>query len=286
MTILTSLKPHKTETIPVNGLNLYYETFGNPNHPPVLLIMGLSAPCLQWFPYFFEPIVNEGYYVIRFDHRDTGLSTWIDNDDWQKSAYALEDMAKDAKELLKSLNIGKTHLIGASMGGAIAQRLAMSYPESVLSLTTLISFASSSVVGIGKNLLLFAGRIPPLAEYLAFWSFLTGSAFPFDRELYSQLYRESIEVRQSYNLHCITHQLTAIARSPDRMSELGKITVPTLVAHGTEDPLIPFSHAAKYASMIPHGKFVPMDGVGHEVPQGICSLLHSEIFNLFSQIAF
>ncbi len=120
MTLLTSVKPTQTGTISVNGINLYYETFGNQDHPPVLLIMGLSATCWQWFPYFFEPIVNKNYYVIRFDNRDVGHSTWIDDNEWQKSPYTLEDMAVDAINLLKALSIEKAHLIGASMGGAIA----------------------------------------------------------------------------------------------------------------------------------------------------------------------
>ncbi len=284
MTLLTSLKPVQTGTIPANGLNLYYETFGNRGHPPVLLIMGLSSPCWQWFPYFFEPIVNKSYYVIRFDNRDIGRSTWINHDEWQKSPYTLEDMAEDARELLKALKIDKVHLIGASMGGAIAQRLAISYPEYVLSLTSLISFANSSVVGARGISASNDGEIPSLNEYLAFWSYLSGSAFPFDSELYSQLYRESIEKGKGYNPYCMTHQLTAIGRSLSRMSELGKITIPTLVAHGTEDPLIPVSHASEYAALFPNGKLLPMEGVGHEVPEGICHLLHPEIFNLLTQV--
>lgn len=138
--MLTSLKPANAAKISANGLKFYYETVGNSKNPAVLLIMGLSAPALQWFSYIIDPLVHQGYSVIRFDNRDIGLSSWIDPSDWQKAPYSLETLAQDAIAILDALKINQALVIGASMGGAIAQRLAISYPSRILSLTSLISF--------------------------------------------------------------------------------------------------------------------------------------------------
>ena len=127
-------------TFKANNIDLYVETFGEPTHPAVLLIMGLGCQCLNWFPYFYEPIVEQGYYVIRFDNRDIGLSTWSDANGWEKHPYSLYDLATDSVELLTTLEIDKAHFIGASMGGAIAQRMAIGYPERVLSLLQMLQF--------------------------------------------------------------------------------------------------------------------------------------------------
>lgn len=282
--MLTPLKLDRAEKIAVNGINLYYESFGNPSNPTVLLIMGVSCPCLQWFPYFIDPIVERGYYVIRFDNRDVGLSSWIDSLDWQKSPYSLEDMALDAIELLNALEIEKAHIIGISMGGAIAQKIVLDYPEKVLTLTAIASFADIAALGIEEIQFILAGNTPTLAEYLGFWSLLAGDSFPLNFSLYSELYRENVEVRKGYNPDSLTHHLGAIAHSSSWMTELSKIAVPTLILHGTADPLIPLHHAIEYAKLIPQAEFVAMKDVGHDIPQEICPLIHPKIFNLFSSI--
>jgi pimeloyl-ACP methyl ester carboxylesterase len=247
-----------------------------------LLINGLSCQCLQWFSYFYEPLVEQGYYVIRFDNRDVGLSTWINDRDWEKQPYSLDDMAQDSVGLLEALEIDKGHIIGVSMGGAIAQRIAIDYPDRILSLTSIASFAEASAVGTGGIASFLVPKVPSLEEYLAFWSLLVGTTFPLDLPLYTELYRESVEVRQGYNPDCITHQLAAIASSSPTLPELAKIQVPTLVIYGTADPLIPVTHALEYAKLIPSSQVVKMEGVGHDIPQGICHKIHPEIFNLLS----
>jgi pimeloyl-ACP methyl ester carboxylesterase len=246
--MLTPLHPHQSGKILANSLNLYYETFGDPENPAVLLIMGVSCPCLQWFPYFIDPIVQQGYYVIRFDNRDVGLSNWIDAPDWQKSPYSLEDMAQDAVELLADLYIDKAHIIGASMGGAIAQQIAINYPTRALTLTSLISFGDAAALTADEGFLPSAGKIPDLNEYLAFWASLTGSAFPFDRDLFTELYREHVVTRKGYNPDCTQHQLTAIGLSGSRMTDLKKLILSTLIANGDEDPLVPYSHSVDYVN--------------------------------------
>ena len=224
--------------VKANNIDIYVETFGDRIHPAVLLIMGLGCQCLNWFPYFYEPIVAKGYYVIRFDNRDVGLSTWSNADDWENKPYSLDDMAIDSVELLKALGIDKAHVIGASMGGAIAQRMAISYPERVLSLTSIVSFADASALTKSSILsLAFFAQVPSIEEYLAFWSALVGTTYPLDIPLYTQLYSESVQESKRYNPNCVTHQLGAIARSPT--PDLALINVPTLILYGTADPLIP-----------------------------------------------
>jgi pimeloyl-ACP methyl ester carboxylesterase len=272
--------------VKTNNLNLYYEAFGNPTHPAVLLIMGLASQSLQWFPYFYEPIVEQGYYVIRFDNRDIGLSDWIDSSVWEASPYSLEDMAADAIGILDRLKIEKAHIVGASMGGMIAQRIAISYPNYARSLTSMLSSAEANHLSFNPNLLPDGDRSqpPPLEIQLQFWKMLAGSRFPFDEQLYRDLYHEGFEVRKGYNPNCLTHQLTAVQRSGSRMQELGRITVPTLVVHGTEDPLIPEAHASVYVQQIPKATYLALDGVGHEIPEGICPTVLPAIFDLFSKV--
>ena len=130
--------PTQSGKVRSNGIELYYESFGKPSNPAIVLIMGLDAQCVIWSMGFIEPLVKAGYNVVRFDNRDIGLSTWID--DWYRSTpYTLEDMAADTVGLLDALQIKKAHIMGASMGGMIAQRVAISYPERVLSLTSIMS---------------------------------------------------------------------------------------------------------------------------------------------------
>jgi pimeloyl-ACP methyl ester carboxylesterase len=269
-------------TVKANNIDIYVETFGDRTHPAVLLIMGLGCQCLNWFPYFYEPIVEKGYYVIRFDNRDVGLSTWSDVNDWENNPYFLDDLATDSVELLQALGIDKAHIIGASMGGAIAQRIAINYPERVLSLTSIVSFADASALRRSNiSSLSLLAKVPSLEEYLSFWSAIVGMTYPLDIPLYSQLYKDSVENSKRYNPNCITHQLSAIARSPT--PDLALIKVPTLVLSGTADPLIPVAHAVEYAKLIANSQLIEMDGVGHDIPAGICDRIHPEIFNLLKR---
>jgi pimeloyl-ACP methyl ester carboxylesterase len=271
--------------VQTNGLNLYYEAFGNPTHPAVLLIMGLASQSLHWFPYFYEPIVQKGYYVIRFDNRDIDLSDRIPPATWGNNPYSLEDMAQDTIGLLDALNIKTAHIIGASMGGMIAQRIAISHPTYVQTLTSMLSAAEANSLGFDPSSLPEGDptQPPPLELQLQFWKMLAGSRFPFDEQCYRELYQEGFVVRQGYNPHCLTHHFAAIQYSGSRMSELNRITAPTLVVHGTEDPLIPEAHAAVYAQQIPNATYLSLDGVGHEMPEGISPTVLDAIFDVFSK---
>ena len=282
MTIVPLESSNKVQT---NGINLYYEAFGNPSHPAVLLIMGLASQSLNWFPYFYEPIAQKNYYVIRFDNRDIGLSDRIDPAAWAINPYSLEDMAKDTIGLLDALNIKTAHIIGASMGGMIAQRIAISHPNYVRSLTSMLSAAEANSLSFNPSLLpdFDHTQPPPVEIQLQIWKMLAGSGFTFDEPLYRVLYHQGFEVRKGYNPDCIAHQLTAIQRSGSRMKALSSIKAPTLVVHGTEDPLIPEAHAALYAQQIPQATYLALNGVGHELPEGICPTVLPAILDLFSK---
>ena len=288
--------------IPVNGIEIYYETFGNPENPAVLLIMGLDAQCVIWSMNFIEPLVAAGYYVIRFDNRDIGLSTWID--DWDRSRpYTLEDMARDTVGLLNALNIEKAHIVGASMGGMIAQRIALSHTEKVLSLTSMISSGYTLNPKAAKdtfNKMLYVAA-PFIAKNFKIrnkivqnkvtvedcvnnYRRLVGTKYPYNETYYKQLFSWSILERKGQNPKARLQQFCAIAASGSRLKELPNIKVPTLIFHGTDDPLVPPIHAKIYAPLIPKAKMIWMEGVGHELPTGVLPQIHKELLALFNKV--
>jgi pimeloyl-ACP methyl ester carboxylesterase len=274
---------HLQGTVKANGIDLYYESFGDPNHPAVLLIMGLGSQCVHWFPYFYEPIVQQGFYVIRFDNRDLGLSSRV------SSSYTLEDIANDTTGLLDALSIPKAHIIGISMGGMIAQRIAISAPQYVLTLTSIASSGYFSDPALQPTPTpIFLERIARYVQLdrasedynLGLWRSLAGSAFPFDEKLHRLLYQQSFKDRKGFNPNARENQTQAMIDSPPRLAELGTIAVPTLVIHGTEDPMISEKHGLKYHPLIPGVTYLKMPRVGHEIPEGICSTIPPAIFTL------
>ncbi len=291
------LRPHEKGSAPGSGVRIYYETFGNPGDPVALLITGMDDQCTSWAPYFIQPIVEAGYRVVRFDNRDCGLSAWMDN--WEdKDPYTLEDMALDALGVLDTLGIERAHLIGASMGGMIAQRIAVRFPARTLSL---ISIASSGFAldpdpelqpahnaeKVAKACESLRARYPnylydpgETVEYrLEAMKLFQGSRFPFEERRQRRVQEENVLERKGFNPMANLRQLAAVLASGSILEELGKITVPTLVLHGTEDPLIPASHAEKYAALIPNARLVWMEGVGHELPEGVMGQVHAEILD-------
>jgi pimeloyl-ACP methyl ester carboxylesterase len=285
--------------VPSNGIQIYYEAFGESKDPTVLLIVGMDEQCTAWFPYFYEPIVEAGYHVVRFDNRDSGLSEWME--DWDESRpYSLEDMALDTVGLLDALGIEKAHLVGASMGGMIAQRLAITYPDRTRTLTSIASSAFpldpdpavQSSIDVAKfeaihNELVtkYPNHLTNPADMIEFrvgaTRAFTGSRFTFDEALYRELITENIVVRKGFNPLAHQHQVAAVLASGSRLEELERISVPTLVLHGTEDPMVPPAHGAKCSQHIPGARLVWMEGVGHELPAGIMELMHREMLALF-----
>ncbi len=272
---------------PVNGIEIYYETFGESKSPAILLIMGLDAQCVIYGENVIKPLVEAGFYVIRFDNRDIGLSTWM-NDTWHRSRpYSLEDMAKDSVELLDFLQIKQTHIIGVSMGGMIAQHIAIDFPEKVLSLTSIMSSGYTLNPEIASNFKhKFALKILPflikrlyiknkysnhkisVGSYVATYRFLRGKRFEFDETYFRQAFTEGIEIRKGQNPRARYQQFCAIVASGSRLKKLHQIKAPTLVVHGTDDPLVNPKHSEIYAPLIPNSKLLMIEGMGHELPKG------------------
>jgi pimeloyl-ACP methyl ester carboxylesterase len=282
------MNPTLAGKAPCNNIEIYFETFGNQQNPAIVLIMGLDAQSIMFTSDFIGPLVEAGYYVIRFDNRDIGLSTWL-NDNWhRKRPYTLEDMAKDTIDLMDYLSITKAHIIGVSMGGMIAQRMAISYAERVL---CLVSIMSSGFILDPKTVPFFRGRpfvrlipfflrnftvksklvFPPVTveNYVKTYRRLNGKTFPFNQHHLQTIFTEGIEKRKGQNPRARFQQFCGIAASGSRLHELPKIKAPTLVIHGTEDPLIPPVHATIYAPKIPNAKMLWVEGMGHQLPRPV-----------------
>jgi len=294
-------QPHSNGTVTSNGIQIYYEAFGDPQNEAVLLIIGMDEQCTAWLPHIYEPIVKAGFHVVRFDNRDCGLSEWIE--DWDESdPYSLEDMARDAVGLLDALGIREAHVVGASMGGMIAQRIALSHPDRTRTLASIASSAfpldpdpkvrpSIDVArfqGIHEDLVAgYPNHLTVPAETIEFRlgaaRAFAGSRFPFDEAFQREAITSGIIDRKGFNPEAQTHQLAAVLASGSRLEELAGLSVPTLILHGTEDPLVPPGHGEKCAAHIPGARLVWMEGIGHELPPGIMPQVHEELLALFSQ---
>jgi len=257
-----------------NGIEIWYEDFGDPSNPTVLLIMGAIAQAISWPLDLIEPIVDAGYHVVRFDNRDIGLSTWID--DFQANPYTLDDMAADAVGLMDALKIERAHVIGASMGGMIAQLIAINYADRVLSLTSWMStywMADPDVPAMTDEVQAVVMKLlsPPetreeiIESNMTVWRTLAGSRFPFDEE--AMRAREEAAVDRGHNPRN-RHSL-ATMQAPSRLDALRKLDIPTLVIHGDEDSIFNYCHGVICAKVIPGAKLYIQKGVGHEVPLGI-----------------
>ncbi|AFK04977.1 alpha/beta hydrolase fold containing protein [Emticicia oligotrophica DSM 17448] len=299
------LKIEESGKAPVNGIEIYFETFGNKSNPALLLIMGLDAQCVIYGESFIKPLVDAGYYVIRFDNRDIGLSTWM-NDKWHRSnPYTLEDMAKDSMELLNFLQINKAHIIGVSMGGMIAQHIAIDFPEKVLSLTSIMSsgYTLNPKVFDKYRLKIIVKLLPFLIKrfyfknkysnhkitvgsYVATYRLLRGTRFPFDEAYFREVFTESIEVRKGQNPRARYQQFCAIVASGSRLNKLHKIKSPTLIIHGTADPLVHPKHAQIYAPLIPKSNLMMVEGMGHELPKDALTEILPSIIKHISSTGF
>jgi pimeloyl-ACP methyl ester carboxylesterase len=285
-----------------NNIQIEYDTFGVPSSNPLLLIMGLGAQMIAWDEEFCEQLVNLGFYVIRFDNRDVGLSTKFDEagipnvvavitalQDGKsvETPYALEDMADDAVGLLDALNLRKAHICGASMGAYIAQIVAFRHPTRVLSLTSIMGCTGSNLPPrtpeamreLEASARTFTLPSPDREDYInariQFMRVLYGSGFPFDEV------RARKQVATSYD-RCfypqgVARQLVATRASSDRKPSLASITIPTLVIHGSEDPRVPVEGGKDTAEAIPNAKLFVIDGMGHSLPPGAWPQIMKEI---------
>jgi pimeloyl-ACP methyl ester carboxylesterase len=276
-----------------NGIELEYDTFGDPSKPAMLLIMGLGVQMLGWDERFCNMLAERGYYVIRFDNRDVGLSSKIEDGpapnplalmagDVSSASYTLDDMADDTAGLLDELAVDAAHVVGVSMGGMIGQTLACRHPERVLSLTSIMSSTGSRETGQPKPEILMAlltpapGDRPGYVDAMVNTFKLIGSpAYPPDeaelRELIGALYD------RSYYPAGFLRQLAAIAASGNRSQAIAGIKAPTLVIHGEDDPLITLSGGEATAAAVPGSKLVKIPGMGHDLPPALWQRFIDEI---------
>jgi pimeloyl-ACP methyl ester carboxylesterase len=264
------------------GITLEYEVHGEGD--PLLLVMGLGGQLVAWPATFIAGLVDRGFQVITFDNRDIGLSTKIDaapptktqtamfsiSRRFAKSAYLLSDMAKDAVGLLDALNIERAHVVGMSMGGMIAQTMAIEHPSRVRSLTSIMSTTGNPRVGRPKtSVLLRAGKLTRGSRetfpdrQAALFKLFSGS-------LYDELeIREvaKLSVERNFTPDGTARQMAAIMASPDRTPLLKKLNVPTLVVHGLEDGLVQPSGGYATTKAIPGARLLAFPDMGHNLPQ-------------------
>lgn len=274
--------------ITANEIQIEYETFGEPSGRPLLLIMGLGGQLLHWDETLCRDLASRGHYVIRYDNRDTGLSSRIDREgepDFKDfitklmrgisvvPPYSLEDMADDADGLLEALDIPAAHICGMSMGGMIAQTLAIRHPSRALSLTSIYSTTGNPRLPQPKPEIMKALLAPPPAErsvniefMTSFFKIITGPGFPFEEDWTRQTMAASYD--RSFYPQGTARQIFAIMTQKDRTSALALLKIPALVIHGTDDPLVPPEAGRQTAAAIPGARLLLIEGMGHDIPHG------------------
>lgn len=266
-------------------LEIEYDTFGNPADQPLLLIMGFTAQMVAWEEEFCQQLVSRGHFVIRFDNRDCGLSTKLhgvpSNSDavvmaammeteMPEVAYTLADMAGDAAKLLDHLNIERAHIMGASMGGMIAQTFAINYPHRTKTLISVMSQPGELTVGQAtpEAMALIVTPAPSTRdEYIAFapkWQLWQSKKYRSDEISYRNAVRDFD--RSNYP-EGGPRQMAAIYASGSRAEGLQKLQVPTLVIHGIEDQLITPSGGERTAELIPNSTLLMVEDMGHDMPE-------------------
>jgi pimeloyl-ACP methyl ester carboxylesterase len=276
------------ETAPANGIEIVYETIGDPADPPLLLVMGLGMQLIHWDDGLCELLAQRGFRVVRFDNRDAGRSTQINAPVPNllrgmaglrlEAPYLLEDMAADAFGLLDHLGIEAAHVAGASMGGMIAQSMAIQRPERVRSLTSIMSTTGDRRAGRPKlrALSVLARRAPSDKESyvehsVRLFRLIGSKGFPFDEERLRELAAASYD--RGNHPAGTGRQLAAIMASGDRTPRLRELHLPATVIHGRGDPLVPFRGGQATADAIPDARLIPIAGMGHDLPPALWPLL-------------
>jgi pimeloyl-ACP methyl ester carboxylesterase len=272
------------ETAHANGIEIVYETIGDPSNPPLLLVMGLGMQLIHWDRELCELLAERGFHVIRFDNRDSGRSTMIDAPvpDLRRmmlglrvqAPYLLEDMADDAFGLLDQLGIEAAHVVGASMGGMIAQTMAIKRPERVLSLTSIMSTTGERRAGRPKLRVwgVLLRRAPRekkayVEHFVRTFRMIGSTGFPIDEDRIRELAAATYD--RGHDAAGTARQLAAILASADRTEQLRSLSVPTTVIHGQADPLVPFRGGRATAQAIPDARLIAIPGMGHDLPREV-----------------
>lgn len=273
----------KTGLARAQGLDIWYESISPKGSlkGTVLLIMGISNDALGWPQKFINALTDSGYQVIRYDHRGTGMSDWVKNWD-KKNPYSLSDMADEGIAVLNSLGIQKAHIIGVSMGGMIAQELAINHPDRVLTLTSMMSSGYIEDPGLPKISASIAWELIKTAmKYgiiggeknmiklnIASRIILRGDAkYDLNTKEISEYVLYNIRKRRGYNPNVSKQHQAAVRLSGSRYAELKLLDMPTLIIHGKSDPFIPIEHGKKCAALIPDADSLWLDNMGHDIPE-------------------
>jgi pimeloyl-ACP methyl ester carboxylesterase len=268
----------------VGEIELCYETFGDPAEPAVLLIMGLATQMLGWHEDFCEQLARRGLHVIRFDNRDIGRSTKLRDKptptlgqlirrDKRAAAYSLADMAADGIGLLDHLGIQRAHVVGASMGGMIAQETAINFPDRVLSLCSIMSNTGSVLSG-QPALALYATLLRPsptersaaIEHAVQVFTDIGSPGFERDELELRDVIERSYD--RGHDPRGPSRQLAAIVAGGNRARQLRRLRVPTVVIHGSEDRLVKRSGGRAVARAIPGARLVEIPGMAHDLPRG------------------
>lgn len=285
--------------IETNGIRIAYDTLGNPRGEPILLINGLGLQLISWPVGFCKGLTAEGFRVIRFDNRDSGLSSKMNQFGKPNlqhalfrslfhlpmlSGYTLYDMAKDAVGLLDGLHIDKAHIVGASMGGMIGQIIAGLYPHRVLTLTSVMS--TSGRPGLpgpslaASNAMFSQPRDPRdidsvIDHFVRLFKVIGSPAYPTpDKELRAQI---AAAVKRNPSFSGTMRQALAVAASGDQAALLRTIKAPTLVIHGMADPLVPIACGRDIARLVPGAVLHEIEGMGHDFPPALDGTLSALI---------
>ncbi len=310
----------------LNKIDIWWEDYGDKYNPPVLFIMGTNANSKMWPQELIDRMEKNDFYVINFDNRDVGKSTWLTTEPFLikvlkilptsvteyfaeqmfslmlddegrfrmnpggSAQYDLNDMALDAISLLDHLAIEKAHIVGASMGGMIAQIIALDHPERVLTLTAIMStpgFDTQNLPGPSEHftkslketfILNLEGKEREAS--LVAQKVLSGTRFPFDEQRFNN--RLNLIINQGNNLY--SGHLSAVGVSPNRLHRLKEIKVPTLVIHGSEDPIIPVEHGLAIANQIQGSNKMIIDGLGHEIHKKIIPEITNRLIDHFTLV--
>ena len=267
-----------------NGVELCYRTHGDPAGEPMLLLMGLASPLTWWHPDFCSMLAGRGYFVITPDNRDVGRSTNVPGRVTRgmlvrafagapvRAPYSLSDMAADATGLLDHLGIDRAHVVGLSMGGMIAQTMAVDAPARVRSLTSIMSTTGQRTVG-WQHPGLFPALLKPLRpgaeayaeNSVALWRLIGSPAYPRAEELTREIAHDTYE--RGISPGGTLRQMMAILTQPNRGPRLREVQVPTLVVHGLADRMVHVSGGRATAAAIPGAELLLVEGMGHDLPR-------------------
>lgn len=274
--------------VAANGITVEYDSFGSPSDRPLLLVMGLGAQMIHWDEAFCEGLAQRGHHVIRFDNRDSGLSTRFDDApvpdmgalvtqlmSGQKPEvpYTLDDMAADAFGLLDALGVDRAHIAGASMGGMIVQAMALASPERVRSLTSIMSSTGNPALppAAPEAMAALTSPVPAdiegyLARSVEVARVIGSPGFPFDEARTRE--RAKLAFERGVYPQGTARQMAAIVAHGNRRPRLQQVTLPALVIHGSADPLVPVHGGRDTHEALRGAEWLEIEGMGHDLPPG------------------